>query len=243
MTRFKNNLYTIERRVWKNHELCLIQNEDFTLFSGHHKTKIVEEDLPEWYVFGRYYKMWGFLSTKGITDLRYIPNMWVNHFLKDDCLLISYGGKIEEKAEDKKTVRQEIFEYLDSLPLNIEIEVNGRQFILTHAAPVDLYEQYAYKYNCERDFAVWMRFDRFPVLEDWTVIFGHTPTFHFQFENPMAVWDAESWIGIDCGCMLPDTGDPWSGVLGRLGCLRLEDMKVFYSEEPQYSNVEEMEDL
>ena len=101
MTRFKNNLYTIERRVWKNHEWCLMQNEDFTLFSGYHKTKIVEEDLPEWYVFGRYYKMQGFLSTKGITDLRYIPNIWVNHFLKDDCLLISYGGKIVEKAEDR----------------------------------------------------------------------------------------------------------------------------------------------
>ena len=50
----------------------LIQNDDFTLFSGHHKTRIKEEDLPEWYVFGRYYKLWGFLSTKGITDLRYI---------------------------------------------------------------------------------------------------------------------------------------------------------------------------
>lgn len=96
MNRFKNNLYTVERRVWENHELHLIRNEDFTLFSGHHKTKITEEDLPEWYVFGRYYKMWGFLSTKGITDLRYIPNLWINHFLKDDCLLISYGGKIEE---------------------------------------------------------------------------------------------------------------------------------------------------
>ena len=99
MSRFKSNLYTVERRVWKNDELRLIQNEDFTLFSGHHKTKIVEEDLPEWYVFGRYYKMWGFLSTKGITDLRYIPNLWINHFLKDDCLLISYGGKIEERPD------------------------------------------------------------------------------------------------------------------------------------------------
>ena len=93
MSRFKSNLYTVERRVWRNHKLCWIQNDDFTLFSGHHKTKIKEEDLPEWYVFGRYYKLWGFLSTKGITDLRYIPNLWINHFLKDDCLLISYSGK------------------------------------------------------------------------------------------------------------------------------------------------------
>lgn len=95
MSRFKSNLYTVERYVWTNHERCRLQNEDFTLFSGHHKTKITEEDLPEWYVFGRYYKMWGFLSTKGITDLVYIPNLWINHFLKDDCLLIAYGGKID----------------------------------------------------------------------------------------------------------------------------------------------------
>ena len=44
MSRFKSNLYTIERRVWRNHKLCWIQNDDFTLFSGHHKTKIKEED-------------------------------------------------------------------------------------------------------------------------------------------------------------------------------------------------------
>ena len=98
------------------------------------------------------------------------------------------------------------------------------------------------KYECERDFAVWMRFDSFPVLEDCTVIFGHTPTIRFQYDNPMAIWDAKSWIGIDCGCMLPEKGDPWSGALGRLSCLRLDDMQVFYSEEPQYDNLKESEE-
>ena len=99
MNRFKRNIYSIERLVWKNHQLYSITNEDGTLFSGNHKTKIFEEDLPEWYVFGRYYKRWGFLSTKGITDLLYIPNLWINHFLKDDCLLIAYGGKIERNPD------------------------------------------------------------------------------------------------------------------------------------------------
>ena len=97
-------------------------------------------------------------------------------------------------------------------------------------------------YECERDFAVWMRFDSFPVLEDCTVIFGHTPTIRFQYDNPMTIWDAKSWIGIDCGCMLPEKGDPWSGALGRLSCLRLDDMQVFYSEEPQYDNLKESEE-
>ena len=153
------------------------------------------------------------------------------------------GGQITHNylKRIKKATRQEIFEYLDKLPVNVELTVNDRQYILTHAAPVDLYESCGWKYKSARDFAVWMRFERFPVLEDRTVIFGHTPTYHFQYDNPMAIWDAKSWIGIDCGCMLPETGDPWSGVLGRLACLRLDDMQVFYSEEPQYGNSEEAE--
>ena len=152
MSRFKSNLYTVERRVWKNRELRLIHNEDFTLFSGHHKTKIVEEDLPEWYVFGRYYKMWGFLSTKGITDLRYIPNLWINHFLKDDCLLISYGGKIEERPDsidfdkysgvDERVWGNEILDVLkgaekfsgyDIAPIVEQISEKKRIFIENHS--------------------------------------------------------------------------------------------------------------
>ena len=76
------------------------------------------------------------------------------------------GGQITHNylKHIKKTIRQEIFEYLEKLPLNIELTLNNRQFILTHAAPVELYETYGHKYECERDFAVWMRFDSFPVL-------------------------------------------------------------------------------
>ena len=50
------------------------------------------------------------------------------------------GGQITHNylKHIKKTIRQEIFEYLEKLPLNIELTKNNRQFILTHAAPVDL---------------------------------------------------------------------------------------------------------
>jgi hypothetical protein len=36
------------------------------------------------------------MSTKGITDLLYVPNKCFNHFLKDDFLYVSYSGKITE---------------------------------------------------------------------------------------------------------------------------------------------------
>ena len=130
-----------------------------------------------------------------------------------------------------KIRRQEIFRYLDSLPVNMEIIVNGRCFLLTHAAPTELYPYFGYKYRDEKEFAVWKRFETYCELEGKTVIFGHTPTFNMTFESPMEVWNAGSWIGIDCGCMLPETGDAWSGAYGRLACLRLDDMTVFYSEE------------
>ncbi|MBR6770871.1 MAG: hypothetical protein IKM28_06475 [Lachnospiraceae bacterium] len=94
--RFKNTLYTVEDLKFLNGRWQYVRSEDGTLFSGPYRTKIKPEDLPEWYVYGRYYKRFGYMSTKGITDMLYIPNRFSNHYLKDDCLLISYGGKIRE---------------------------------------------------------------------------------------------------------------------------------------------------
>ena len=99
--RFRNRLYTEEDIKMVDGHLRYVTNEDGTLFSGRYKTKIKPEDLPEWYLHGRYYKRWGYLSAKGITDMVYIPNLVFNHFLKDDCLLIAYGGKITEKPEER----------------------------------------------------------------------------------------------------------------------------------------------
>lgn len=60
-----------------------------------YSTKIKAEDLPEWYIYGRYYKRFGYLSAKGVADLYYIPNKHFNHFLRDDDLFIAYKDKID----------------------------------------------------------------------------------------------------------------------------------------------------
>lgn len=49
----------------------------------------------------------------------------------------------------------------------------------------------------------------------------------------MRIWRSSRQIGIDCGSGYPEFTDPalrqyW----GRLACLRLDDMREFYSEEP-----------
>ena len=54
----------------------------------------------------------------------------------------------------------------------------------------------------------------------YVMIFGHTPTHYFRSISPLEIWTNGEAIGIDCGCGFLD---------GRLACIRLEDMKVFYS--------------
>ena len=101
--RFKNTFYKEEDIKFIHGEHRYVHNEDGTLFSGPYKTKIKPTDLPEWYLFGRYYKRFGYMSTKGITDLLYIPSRFSNHYLKDDCLLVAYGGKITECTDPERS--------------------------------------------------------------------------------------------------------------------------------------------
>ena len=126
----------------------------------------------------------------------------------------------------RKTVRQEIIDYLTALPLNRDIEVAEKRYKLVHAAPVELWETNEdRRYLTPTHFAVWRRLEAdAPLPDGYTLIFGHTPTCHFREGAPMEVWYGENRIGIDCGCGYPGTG------LGRLACLRLEDGAVFYSD-------------
>ena len=58
------------------------EDENGYLFAhGIHAAKIKAEDLPEWYVYGRYYSCFGYLSAKGVVDMKYAPIRYSNHFL------------------------------------------------------------------------------------------------------------------------------------------------------------------
>ena len=58
--------------------------------------------------------------------------------------------------------------------------------------------------------------------DDRTLIFGHTPTLTYpEMQGRAEVLFAETYINIDCGAVFHEAG-------GKLACLRLDDMKVFY---------------
>lgn len=131
----------------------------------------------------------------------------------------------------RKSIRSEIIEYLQDLPINMDIEVNSTDYRLVHAAPEVLWaENKDPLYPTQTHFGVWRRLKEweFPVPGP-TLIFGHTPTRYFQACCPMEVWFGDNAIGIDCGCGYPEQGP--DSEYGRLACIRLEDGKIFYSAE------------
>lgn len=123
----------------------------------------------------------------------------------------------------RKEIRQEVFDYLRNLPINLKVEVNDKNYLLVHGSPMENYSCIYREYETKEKFAVWERWQPCnPIPEGYTLVFGHTPTIHFQSKDPLEIWRSDNAIGIDCGCGYSD---------GRLACLRLDDMKVFYSKE------------
>ena len=126
-----------------------------------------------------------------------------------------------------------ILDYLHGLPLNIDVEVGGRNYKLVHGAPVEGWETNRDpKYRTATHYAVWKRLKaEEPLPCGETVIFGPTPTHHYQEGMPMRIWHGPGRIGIDCGGGYPDQPAEGNGLQGRLACLRLDDMRAFYSKE------------
>lgn len=144
------------------------------------------------------------------------------------------GGNITHYflKHNRLAVREEIFQYLEALPLHYDVEVNGIKYKLVHAAPEELYSTLNECYRDMCQFAVWQRLkagDELP--EGYTLIFGHTPTRQFQGHITLQIWYGDRRIGIDCGAGFPQPNGYHFVDCGRLGCLRLDDMKEFYSTE------------
>lgn len=78
-----------------NKELYYYKDTNNYLFSmGRYKTRIKEEDLPDFFVKLWQYPRYKYISLKGIKDIHYRPSFFTNHWRKDDLLYISYNNEI-----------------------------------------------------------------------------------------------------------------------------------------------------
>lgn len=142
------------------------------------------------------------------------------------------GGEVTHRhwKRLRKGLRDEIIGYLKALPLAIDITVGEKVYKLVHGAPAEFFGNYGEPYKSPTHFSVWMRWqveDRLP--GGYTMVFGHTPTRHYQPNCPMEVWYGQDRIGIDCGSGYSESPDYAYRAYGRLACLRLDDGKEFYS--------------
>lgn len=133
-----------------------------------------------------------------------------------------------------ESTQNRILRFVRKLPIEYRIEINGREFILCHSQPdISSFKNKPIRlssYTNETEFSVWYR-ERIKDenFNDLTIIHGHTPVFNSnkpeQSENNIFLSLDE--INIDCGCAAIDYHN--NRYRGRLGCLRLEDMKEYYS--------------
>ena len=129
------------------------------------------------------------------------------------------GGKLTHEAWKKLSFPEqvEIIYKLQRCPLNTQIEIGGKTYLLAHGSPMELFDPATSKYNHPAMHTVWSRIepdDEMP--KGKLVIFGHTPTFIYQPITPMAIWFGKQKLAIGCGSGL-EYG-------GRLCWLRLGDM-------------------
>lgn len=82
-------------------DLTIFRDENGYLYAnGVYPTKILMQDLPEWYIHCSLYHQYGYISAKDVKELLYVPNyLFDNHLYKDDLLYISYNAKIERQPE------------------------------------------------------------------------------------------------------------------------------------------------
>ena len=141
------------------------------------------------------------------------------------------GGEVTHKQFNALDSKQqtEVIEFLQNLPLSADITVNGTRYKLVHAAPLEEYLD-DHEHDNVTEFAVWKRW-RHPNIahRDYTLVFGHSTTEHYQDILPMEPWYGNNCIGIDCGSGYPES--PYYRNTGRLACLRLDSQTVFYSNE------------
>ena len=135
---------------------------------------------------------------------------------------------LSEKEKD------EIVSFLKSLPLYYEVKIRKKRYKLIHASIEE-------NFTHSSDFAnktEYALFERVYPTDDlpsgFIYVIGHTPVCYFTGKRDMKIMVGEDRIYIDCGSGFPEKSDPnysrYPGE-GKLACLRLNDMKEFYSDE------------
>jgi len=164
-----------------------------------------------------------------VNAFRHPDNLHLKYIWRNNGYMHTYDRFVDLTQDEQ----EDLLRYLESLPVQLEITVNRRRYILVHAAPQELLESENERCDDPKEFMVWHRlskFSRMPARKN--VIFGHTPT--WKYHNKPHIFHGRKMLAIDCDCGFPNRG-------GQLGCIRLEDMTEYYSEDGIFTQDEAVE--
>lgn len=164
--------------------------------------------------------------------------------MKFECWMNNLGYEsLEQFLELDNSKQMEIYRYLQSLPLFVRFEVNGKKYYVAHAEAYEggnTFEEKERSYDRSiwgdtRIKAISRLSDKFKNKEpDVTLITGHRITSNYydypydlELEHARIVKVPDkNRILMDCGCKVIQYYDGYA-----LGCLRLDDDKEFYIDE------------
>ena len=152
-----------------------------------------------------------------------------------DWLSNGGGTSIREFQELSQQDKEKILAYLREFWGFVEVEVNGRQYLLVHAGfEAEDFDENKPLTSYDIQELVWSRMDiEKKYFKDKIIVFGHTPTrlFHAMKQGKLlsdlskeeycdTIYESEDGmlIGIDCAACFG----------GKLGCICLETGEKFY---------------
>ncbi|MCL2773394.1 MAG: metallophosphoesterase [Oscillospiraceae bacterium] len=134
------------------------------------------------------------------------------------------GSTFNEYLSLSVPERTDLIKFLDSLFYYYELTVENQKYMLVHSVPAG-FEKEKPMEDYEPFDLLFSRIEKDEwngnFYDDKIMIVGHTPTFFIDKKYAGKIYRKKRAINIDCGCVYKDYG-------GKLGCLRLEDMKEYY---------------
>lgn len=131
------------------------------------------------------------------------------------------GGQVTLDAFHKlsEDERQDIVDYLEEFSAFEEVSVNGRDFVIVHAGFMNFDPNRKLE-----DYKLYELIFKSPdyemvYFENKYLVTGHLPTRAIDGAKPDEIYIANNHIAIDCG----------AGHGGKVGCIRLDDLMVFYA--------------
>lgn len=214
----------IYKRYGKSVHMCMGNHEEmFCEFVKYKESCELAEEIQKKYNMNTLDISW-VLTSDLDGDIKEKLLFYYNFREQGKYLSYDKYGTIEQLVENGRDMKylDKMRTFFEQLPYYFELSVNDTHFYLVHAFISEPVEE------CDHEKMIWSRAypDGEPGIPGKVIVFGHTPTTNYRYNGlGRVVVQKENdsiTVNIDCGCC-------WREPNSKLALLRLDDLKVFYS--------------